>query len=241
MAERSELAVSKEPARVAAMFDRIAGRYDLLNHLLSGGLDRWWRARAVKAARVGAGARVLDLCAGTGDFARAMARATPAPATIAAADFAGAMLARAREKFRRRPPPVPVRLIRADARQIPLRDASVDVVTIGFGIRNVADVPAALQDLHRVIAPGGRLVVLEFAMPERRWLRSVYLLYFRRVLPLVGRLVSRHPDAYRYLPESVAAFEAPGELRRLMEVAGFQRVDIESLSGGIVRLYVAAR
>ena len=241
MAEVDLQPVDKRPARVAAMFDAIAGRYDLLNHLLSGGLDWWWRARAVRAARFSGTERLLDLCTGTGDLARAAACARPGPASVVAADFAGAMLARAREKLRRRRVSVPAWLVQADARRLPVGDGSVDVVTIGFGIRNVDDVIAAARELRRVLKPGGRLVMLEFALPERRWLRRAYLVYFRRVLPVIGRLVSSHPDAYWYLPASVSAFQTPGQLCAILSDAGFVSVATRPLSGGIVWMYVAVR
>jgi demethylmenaquinone methyltransferase/2-methoxy-6-polyprenyl-1,4-benzoquinol methylase len=158
-----------------------------------------------------------------------------------AADFAAAMLVRARQKCVRRPARVPIRFVLADACRLPFADGSIDIVTIGFGIRNVDDLRAAAGELRRVVAPGGRIVVLEFSLPERRWVRSAYLAYFRHVLPRVGRLVSRHPDAYQYLPDSVAGFESPGELRQVLLDAGFLRVDQRRLTWGIVWLTVADR
>ena len=233
--------LDKRPARVAGMFDRIAARYDLLNHVLSGGLDWWWRLCAVRAASIRPGDLVLDVCTGTGDLALAAARSATPPAAVVGIDFAGEMLVRAAAKLARRPPAVPIHLARGDATRLPVGDAGADVVMVAFGIRNVSSPKAAFAEFHRVLRPGGRVVVLEFSLPDRAWLRAGYLAYFRHVLPVVGRIVSRHPDAYRYLPESVSAFATPAQLAAALEEVGFVEVRCGRLTAGTVSLYTGVR
>jgi demethylmenaquinone methyltransferase / 2-methoxy-6-polyprenyl-1,4-benzoquinol methylase len=223
------------------MFDAIAGRYDLLNHLLSVGLDRRWRARAVDELRLGPRERLLDLCTGTGDLAIEAALRQPPPAVIVGVDFAPAMLGRAREKVRDRRLEATVTLSRGDAAMIPLRDASVDAAAIGFGIRNVERPEQACAELARVIRPGGRVAILEFGFPRIPGIRGLYRVYFRYLLPLVGRAVSRHQDAYSYLPASVDAFQSPESFCALLESSGFVHARAVPLTMGIVYLFMAER
>jgi demethylmenaquinone methyltransferase/2-methoxy-6-polyprenyl-1,4-benzoquinol methylase len=222
------------------MFDAIAKRYDLLNHVLSVGLDVVWRARAVREARLAPDARVLDLCTGTADFAIAALQAAP-KARIVGVDFAGAMLRVGLEKLRGRALDRQISLIRGDATAIPLRSGWADAATIGFGIRNVAQPEVALSELARVIKPGGRLVILEFGEPIIPGIRTLYAWYFRFVLPQLGRLVSRHQSAYSYLPASVGTFPAPAVFAATISSHGFEDVRPVPLSLGIVYLYVATR
>jgi demethylmenaquinone methyltransferase/2-methoxy-6-polyprenyl-1,4-benzoquinol methylase len=223
------------------MFDAIAPRYDSLNHLLSAGIDRRWRRRAIRALRLTGTERVLDLCTGTGDLGMAAARARPPAASVIGVDFAGAMLGVARQKIARARLDGPVRLIRGDAVRIPLASGSVDCVTMAFGIRNVEDTRGACAEIRRVLAPGGRAAILEFAMPTLPLVRQAYRWYFSRILPRVGRAVSRHDAAYGYLPASVGAFATPGEFVKLLRHCGFGAVTAEPLTLGIVYLYTAAR
>lgn len=230
----------KTPSRIAGMFDAIAPRYDFLNHLLSAGLDRRWRATAVAALRLPDGARVLDVCTGTGDLAiEALHGGTNV--SVVGVDFAGEMLRLGREKVRAGGLARAIRLVRGDATRIPLADRTCDAATIGFGIRNVADPEAALSDIARVLRPGGRLAILEFGQPRIPGIRTLYLWYFRYVLPLVGRAVSKHDSAYAYLPASVGNFPAPPEFARLIESRGFRGVKAVPLTFGIVYLYMAER
>lgn len=231
--------ISKSPARIAGMFDAIAGRYDLLNRLLSAGIDRRWRRRAVRALALGGGETVLDLCTGTADLAVALVATTPPAARVIGVDFAGAMLRVGLAKLRRRQLTPRVVLLRGDATKLPLAAASVDAITIAFGIRNVDDPLAACAEMRRVLRPGGRLAVLEFALPTARVLRRVYLWYFTRVLPRIGRVVSRHEAAYTYLPASVSTFASPAEFERLLGRSGFTGLSTTPLTGGIVNLYLA--
>jgi demethylmenaquinone methyltransferase/2-methoxy-6-polyprenyl-1,4-benzoquinol methylase len=231
--------VSKAPGRIAGMFDAIAGRYDFLNHVLSAGIDRWWRRQAIRSLRLTGRERVLDLCTGTADLAIAARRARPGAARVVGVDFAGAMLQVGREKLRRRSLSGPIALVRGDATRIPVASRSVDAVTIAFGIRNVEDPRAACDEMRRVLAPGGRLAILEFAIPTVPIVRAAYLWYFTHVLPRIGRLVSRHDAAYGYLPASVAAFARPEEFAGVLRASGFADVRATPLTLGIVVLYSA--
>jgi demethylmenaquinone methyltransferase / 2-methoxy-6-polyprenyl-1,4-benzoquinol methylase len=223
------------------MFDAIAPRYDFLNHLLSAGIDRYWRARAIRSLGLTGGERVLDLCTGTADLAIAARTARPGAARVVGVDFAGAMLRIGAEKLRRRRLTREIVLVRGDATRLPVADASVDAVTVAFGIRNVEDAQTACADMCRVLKPGGRLAILEFAIPATPVFRAVYLSYFRHILPLIGRLVSRHDAAYRYLPASVGAFASPDEFMEFLRRVGFQDVSADSLTFGAVYLYTARR
>ena len=179
--------VDKNPRTIAEMFDGIARRYDLLNRLLSAGLDRGWRARAVAALDLDGDETVLDLCTGTADLALALCLPGGARRVVGV-DFAAQMLRHGQAKLVRHQVDARICLLRGDAVHIPLADQSVDAVTIGFGIRNVVAPPSTLDEMHRVMRPGGRLAVLEFGEPRFPPLRVAYLWYFRRVLPLVGRV-----------------------------------------------------
>jgi demethylmenaquinone methyltransferase / 2-methoxy-6-polyprenyl-1,4-benzoquinol methylase len=232
---------AKEPSRIAGMFDAIAGRYDLLNRVLSGGLDQRWRRQAVKSLKLTGRETLLDLCTGTADVALAATRARPPAARVVGIDFSLQMLRVGLGKVRRRGVWPRVGLVRADAVSLPLGDASVDAATIAFGIRNVQEPEAACQELARVVRKGGRLAVLEFGLPRSPFWRSAYIWYSSRMLPAIGRLISRHQSAYEYLPESVGRFPPPEEFGRLLQQSGFPHVTIVPLTLGIVYLYVAER
>jgi demethylmenaquinone methyltransferase/2-methoxy-6-polyprenyl-1,4-benzoquinol methylase len=231
----------KSSRKISSMFDAIAGRYDLLNHLLSLGMDRRWRARAVAELQLADDERLLDLCTGTGDLAIAAAGRGAGPRKILGVDFAAAMLQVAREKTRARRLQSRIALVRGDATALPVADRSCDAASIGFGIRNVDGPERAVRELARVLRPGGRLAILEFGFPKIPGIRALYRLYFRRVLPRIGRAVSHHGDAYSYLPASVEAFQTPEAFSRMLESAGFADVRAVPLSLGIVYLFVAAK
>jgi demethylmenaquinone methyltransferase/2-methoxy-6-polyprenyl-1,4-benzoquinol methylase len=219
------------------MFDAIAGRYDLLNHLLSAGLDRHWRTRAVAALELTGGETVLDLCTGTADLALAAASATKGARRVVGLDFSAEMLRIGIQKVHGRQ----IALVRGDATCIPLADGTVDAVTIGFGIRNVERPLEACREIVRVLRPQGKLAILEFSLPRSTILRSSYLWYFRRVLPLIGRVISKHQSAYTYLPQSVEAFPPPEVFSRQLQESGFGTVRAVPLTFGVVYLFVALK
>ncbi|HEX5757889.1 MAG TPA: ubiquinone/menaquinone biosynthesis methyltransferase [Thermoanaerobaculia bacterium] len=231
--------VDKSRAAIRDMFAGVAPRYDLLNRLLSGSLDLVWRRRAAAALDLPAGSRVLDLCAGTGDQALALRRHG---LTVAAADFCLPMLALARRKFgvsgKGGPRPAP---LAADALVLPFASGTFDGATVAFGVRNVADLDRGLGELGRALRPGGRLAILEFALPRARLLRSLYLFYFRRLLPRIGRLLSPRGSAYAYLPSSVLEFPQRDDFLPRMETAGFAELSWRDLAGGVVCLYLGRR
>lgn len=233
--------LDKAPSRIAGMFDAIAARYDLLNTVLSAGLDRRWRRHAIAALQLTGTERVLDVCAGTADVSIGAAQATPGSARVVGVDFAGAMLAKGHEKIRAAALLERVQLVRGDAMTLPVASASVDAVTIAFGIRNVQNPTVALAELVRVLKPGGRLAILEFGLPQAPGLRQIYRWYFLRVLPRIGRLVSKHGGAYSYLPESVGAFPWGAEFAALLTAAGLADAASRPLALGVVYLYTARK
>lgn len=230
---------AQKRAYVRRIFSEIAPRYDLLNHLLSLNIDRLWRKRAIAALdwrRVPDGV-YLDLCAGTLDVAAMLAAQRGFRGRIVGADFAEPMLRAGRGKS----PREVVAPVVADALALPLSAGSVAGAIVAFGIRNVADLDAALREVHRVLAPCAKFVILEFTTPRSPIVRAFYHGYFRHLLPLIGGLVSGHRTAYRYLPNSVAHFPAEEELGRRMLAAGFQDVRWRTLSFGIAAIHVGAK
>ena len=237
----SDTNLDKTPRRIAGMFDAIAPRYDLLNTVLSAGLDRYWRRRAIRSLGFTGRETLLDVCTGTGDVALAAARARNGARRVVGVDFAGAMLSRALEKAGQAQLSTRVQWVRGDATAIPLPSCSVDGATIAFGIRNVAQPEAACRELLRTLKPGGRLAILEFGLPVVPAVRPLYLWYFRHVLPRIGRVVSRHDAAYSYLPASVGAFPWGEAFANLLRGEGFNNVKSRPLTFGIVYLYTAEK
>ncbi len=231
----------EEAARwVRRMFGSVARRYDLLNHLLSFNLDRVWRRRtvnAVSAILTRPGVRVLDLCCGTGDLVLALG--SRASGAVWGCDFSAPMLAIARRKLLAAGRPFA--LLEADAMKLPFAVASLDLVTVAFGFRNLADYRAGLREMARVLRPGGVAAILEFSQPSNRVMAPLYTGYSRWVLPAVGRAVSGSPDAYAYLPESVRRFPGREDLARQMREAGFGGVTFRTMTAGIVALHIGTR
>jgi demethylmenaquinone methyltransferase / 2-methoxy-6-polyprenyl-1,4-benzoquinol methylase len=216
------------------MFDRIAGRYDLLNSLMTAGLHHSWRQRAVDRAEVVPGDSVLDVCCGTGDLSFELAERVSPGGHVVGCDFSEPMLDLAREKAADRG--VPVRFEWADALELPYDEGRFDAVTVGFGVRNFADRDRGLSEMARVLKPGGRLVILEFTEPARPPFSTFYSLWFDRIVPVLGRLTP-NPDAYSYLAESVHSFPDPEGLAVKMDAAGFERIRWVLTAGGILAIH----
>jgi demethylmenaquinone methyltransferase/2-methoxy-6-polyprenyl-1,4-benzoquinol methylase len=242
-----------EARQVMAMFDRIAGVYDLLNTAMTAGLHHRWRERAAGEARVGPGDRVLDVATGTGDLALELARRVGPAGEVIGSDFAEAMLDRARAKSGKLEPALRPRFEWADAMSLPYADSSFDAATVGFGARNFDDLARGLREMARVVRPGGRVVVLEITTPARPPLSLFYRLWFDRLVPALGRIAGalasrraqdRPPpdevsisDAYTYLPNSVRRFPSPETLAGELEQAGLDEIGWVLLAGGIVAIH----
>ncbi len=239
--EVNKRAVDKAPEKISGMFDAIAGRYDLLNTVLSAGLDRYWRRRAITSLQLTGRERLLDVCTGTADVAIGAAARPRGAARVVGVDFSGAMLSHGLEKVKTAGLGDRIQLIRGDAMGLPVASASVDAVTIAFGIRNVLRADEACKELLRVLRPGGRLAILEFGLPVIPAVRPLYLWYFRQVLPRIGRAVSRHNAAYSYLPESVGTFQFGDDFVKILSSAGFSSVQAKPLALGIVYLYTGIK
>ena len=236
-----QLGPDKEPARISGMFDAIAHRYDLLNHLLSAGLDVYWRARAIRSLALQGGETVIDLCTGTCDLAIAATGGTRGAGRVVGVDFSREMLRFGARKLAAGGLVARVRLIQGDAMRLPLAGASAEGATVAFGIRNVEDPAVVFSDVFRVLRPGGRFAILEFGLPRTSGVRQLYLAYFRHVLPRIGRLISGHTSAYTYLPASVATFPEPARLVSLLENVGFVGARAVPLTLGVVYLYSARK
>jgi len=229
--------------KVREMFTRIAPRYDLLNHLLSGQMDKRWRARTAKELQPileREDAQVLDLCCGTGDLAFSLAR--NAQAKIVGADFSHTMLVRAREKAASEANgKAPIPFFEADALHLPFADGSFDLVTTAFGFRNLANYEAGLREIYRVLKPGGSVAILEFTEPEPGLMGEAYRFYCQKVLPVVGGWISGDAAAYAYLPKSVARFFRPSELADLMKRVGYGEVRIVLMMLKSVALHIGRK
>lgn len=229
----------KSPAKISGMFDAIAGRYDLLNTVLSGGMDRYWRYHAITSLRMTGKERLLDVCTGTADVA--LGALKRGAARVVGVDFSGTMLVHGLEKVRAAGAEHRIQLIRGDAMSLPAASGSVQAVTISFGIRNVVQPDVACKELFRVLSPGGRLAILEFGTPHAPVFSPVYHWYSRNILPLIGRIVSRHDAAYTYLPESIGAFAYGDDFAAILRAAGFSQVEARPFMFGAVYLYTAQK
>jgi demethylmenaquinone methyltransferase/2-methoxy-6-polyprenyl-1,4-benzoquinol methylase len=244
---RCKIDASPEPGKVRQMFDDIAGSYDRLNDLMTAGLHHRWREMGVMLAQVGPGAMALDVCCGTGDFAFALKRAVGPEGRVVGVDVSEEMLNVAREKSGINQLHVEFRT--GDVLALPFPDghsadapggpAGFDVCTVGFGIRNVADIPRAFSEMRRVCRPGGRVVCLEITQARIPVFKQFYRLWFDHAVPWLGKFAARDESAYRYLPASVKRFPGPDELKALMEQAGLRNVRYELLAGGLIALHHA--
>ncbi|MEE3221006.1 MAG: bifunctional demethylmenaquinone methyltransferase/2-methoxy-6-polyprenyl-1,4-benzoquinol methylase UbiE [Planctomycetota bacterium] len=234
--------IDKSGDRVRRMFGQIAGRYDLMNHLLSLNVDRYWRWRTVGKVPAADGTRVLDICTGTGDLALAYFKKSKGKTQIVAADFCPEMLEIGAQKGHRAGANGHIRWVEADAQHMPFPDNSFEVVTVAFGLRNVTNTDAGLREMVRVCAQGGRVAVLEFSTPQWQPFKAIYAAYFRYVLPRIGQLLARNrEDAYNYLPASVSDFPQGGELGRKMLEAGLSDVRWHPLTLGVATLYLGTK
>ena len=225
--------------QVNRMFDRVAGRYDALNSLMTAGLHHRWRERAAAQTELGPGDAALDICCGTGDLALELSKLVIPDGRVVGCDFSEPMLDLAREKAAERGA-AGVRFEWADALALPYDGERFDAVTVGFGVRNLADLDRGLREMARVLRPGGRVVILEITQPTRPPLSLFYSLWFDRVVPLLGSF-SSNPEAYSYLPESVRSFPSPRGLAEKMDSAGFKRIRYTVLAGGIIAIHSGVR
>lgn len=229
--------LSDKGRNVRQMFDDIANRYDLLNRLLSFGIDRRWRRFAVSQLSIPKNGRVLDIATGTCDVALEIAKQTDPSVTIVGEDFTQGMLVQGQTKLNNSPYAERIMLVNAPCEEIPHPDNSFDGITIAFGIRNVVDRQAGLCEMFRVLKPGGRAVILEFSNPKSQLFRKIYYFYFQKILPTLGGLISKR-SAYQYLPDSVIEFPSQEEFSQMMADAGFKRVQYVDQTFGIATVYV---
>ena len=230
--------VREKARRVAAVFDSVAPKYDLMNDLMSAGLHRLWKAFTVAVAGVRPGMRVLDIASGTGDLARAFAAQVGDDGLVVSTDINGAMLAEGRARLEDAGLCLPV--AQCDAERLPFANASFDRVTVAFGLRNMTRKELALGEFHRVLKPGGRLLVLEFSRPWEP-LRGAYDWYSFKVLPRLGRFIAGDADSYRYLAESIRKHPDQSTLKAMLEGAGFSQVHWHNLSAGVVALHIGTK
>lgn len=234
--------LDKSEVRIRRMFGEIAGRYDLLNHLLSLNIDRYWRRCTVRQVSPRGDAPILDLCTGTGDLALAYCRAAGERVPVIGADFCHEMLVLGERKGERAKESGRLKFIEADAQRLPFPDNYFQIVSVAFGLRNVTDTDRGLAEMLRVCKAGGRIAVLEFSAPTRQPLRSIYFWYFRHILPRIGQALARNrQSAYNYLPESVQQFPSGQVLAEKMSAAGMRNVSYHPLTLGIATLYVGTK
>ena len=236
------MTVDKSGPRVRRMFGEIAGKYDFLNHLLSLNIDRYWRWRTVRTVAPKSGDRILDVCTGTGDLALAYHKATKGEAEIVGADFCHEMLAIGHQKGMKARAGDRLTFIEADTQSLPFPSDRFNIVTVAFGLRNVADTDAGLAEMTRVCSPGGHVAVLEFSSPEWQPFKGIYSWYFRNVLPRIGQMLARNAEsAYSYLPESVGEFPQGEALAERMRRVGLTEVSYRPLTLGVATLYVGKK
>lgn len=232
-----EVAVEDKAQRVAGVFHSVAGKYDLMNDLMSGGIHRLWKRVTIELSAVRAGHKVLDIAGGTGDLAYKFSKLVGKDGQVVLSDINSSMLNVGRDRLIDRGVNQNVDYVQLDAQHIPFDDNSFDCVTIAFGLRNVTDKALALRSILRVLKPGGRLLVLEFSKPQNKLLEKVYDEYSFRLLPTMGKLITNDADSYRYLAESIRMHPDQDTLKSMMDEAGFIDTEYHNLTGGIVALH----
>jgi demethylmenaquinone methyltransferase/2-methoxy-6-polyprenyl-1,4-benzoquinol methylase len=232
--------LSEKGTKIQQMFGTIAPRYDFLNRLLSLGIDRRWRTKAVRLLKYREGSRILDVATGTGDVALEIARTTPSSVKITGADFCQEMIELGEAKVAASLYAERIDFRVAPCEDLPFPNNTFDSVTIAFGIRNVVDRKLGLAEMWRVLQPGGRMIILEFSTPRSQLFRQIYYFYFRRLLPMIGGLFSRY-NAYKYLPDSVLEFPSHEEFSRMITEAGFRNIHIHELTFGIATIYAGEK
>jgi demethylmenaquinone methyltransferase/2-methoxy-6-polyprenyl-1,4-benzoquinol methylase len=232
--------LSDKGEKIQQMFGAIAPRYDFLNRLLSFGIDRRWRTKAVRLLKYREGSRILDVATGTGDVALEIALQTPASVKITGADFCQEMVDLGAVKVAASPYADRIDLKVAPCEDLPFANDTFDSITIAFGIRNVVDRKLGLAEMWRVLRPGGRMIILEFSTPRSQLFRQLYYFYFRQLLPVVGGLFSRY-NAYKYLPDSVLEFPSQEEFSQMIGEAGFRNIHLHELTFGIATIYVGEK
>ncbi|MDD2851179.1 MAG: bifunctional demethylmenaquinone methyltransferase/2-methoxy-6-polyprenyl-1,4-benzoquinol methylase UbiE [Desulfuromonadaceae bacterium] len=232
--------LSDKGEKIQNMFGAIAPRYDFLNRLLSFGIDRRWRTKAVRLLKYREGARILDVATGTGDVALEIARQTPRSVKITGADFCKEMVDLGAVKVAASPYAGRIDFKVAPCEDLPFANDVFDSITIAFGIRNVVDRKLGLAEMWRVLRPGGRMIILEFSTPRSQLFRQLYYFYFRRLLPMIGGLFSRY-NAYKYLPDSVLEFPSQADFSRMIGDAGFRNIHLHELTFGIATIYVGEK
>lgn len=225
--------------QIAQMFNNIAGNYDFLNHFLSMGIDKGWRKKAIAVLRDAKPASVLDVATGTGDLAIAAMAAHPK--RIQGIDIAEQMLEVGRKKVADKNLSATITLSLGDSEAIPYANNEFDAVTCAYGVRNFADLEAGLTEMCRVLKPGGKLIILEFSKPQRFPMKQLYFFYFKAILPLIGKIVSKHSTAYSYLPESVMSFPQGNQFCEILAGCGFSKPHARPLTMGITTLYTATK
>ena len=238
----TEFEVDKDGSRVRDMFSQIAPRYDLMNHVLSLGIDILWRKKVVRLLKLDQDLPILDCCTGTGDLALMLSSSVQGRVEVVGSDFCPDMLKFAVKKHLDKIPDYPVRFLEADSQNLPFEDSSFQAVTVAFGLRNVEDTDKGIHEMLRVCAPGGQVCVLEFSTPTLPGFRQIYQAYFKYVLPKIGQLFAKNDQAaYDYLPNSVAEFPSGQALADRMEQAGLNNVQVIPLTLGIASIYLGHR
>lgn len=230
---------SGKKEKVEAMFDSIASKYDVLNHVLSGGIDYGWRKKVINILKNHQPKRILDVATGTGDLAIAALKLHPEK--ITGIDISAGMLAVGKKKIADKKQDHIIELMQADSTSMPFEDGSFDAVTVAFGVRNFENLEKGLKEMHRVLRPGGIMVILEFSQPQHFPVKQLYGLYTRKILPVIGQLLSKQRAAYEYLPESVEAFPYGARMTKIISDVGFNHTKCKSLTFGIASIYSAMK